>query len=134
MGVQGVRFNIPKSTICTAIINNRGRISHIAKTLDYSIRCTREKINQDPELKALLDEYRDQRDESLLDGCEDGLQDAIDNRSVDMSNALKAIFFVLNTKGKPRGYFPPNSIIDDETKQNLSDLIKQAKTGDLSQK
>lgn len=133
MGVPGVPLNIPKESIATAIKNNNGRMNKIALSLDIGITTARKYISQDAELMALLHDYRQHRDENLLEGAEDTLQKAFDRNDEDMSSALKATIFVLNNKGKSRGYTPPNSTVDDETKQNLSDLIKLAKSGELTQ-
>ncbi len=134
MGIQGTKLNIPKSSLMSAIKNNLGRLNKIALSLGCHIETARNYISRDPELVKLLKDYREHRDESLLEGAEDTLQKAIDtNDPVNMANALKASMFVLNSKGKGRGYSPPNSNLNDEVKKTMSDVIQQALEDKLSQ-
>jgi len=134
LGTPGVKLEIPKASIESAIKNANGRISKVAITLGCSIEAIRRLINKDEELVQMLKDYRQHRDENLLEGAEDTLQKAIDTNDPDnMANALKASMFVLNSKGKNRGYFSPHGLLSEDTKQHLSDLIKKAKEGSLSQ-
>lgn len=132
MGVQGVKFHHSKSTISQKIVEWEGRISRIAKDLGYSYRCIRDQINSDDDLKNLIKETREYKDESLLEDCEDTLKVAVNNHQ-DMSNALKAVTYILERKGKNIGYNPINSNLTEEVKKTMSDVIQQALEGNLSQ-
>jgi hypothetical protein len=134
LGTPGVKLNIPKASLIAAIKNANGRVSKIAVSLGCAIETVRKYIGEDEELVQMLKDYRQHRDENLLEGAEDTLQKAIDTNDPDnMANALKASMFVLNSKGKNRGYFSPHGLLSEDTKQHLSDLIKKAKEGSLSQ-
>lgn len=63
-------------------------------------------VKQYPDLVELIDHLRTDRDESLLDKAEDYLDVAMSQQK-DLASGLKSAFFVLNNKGKPRGYNPP---------------------------
>lgn len=128
MGTPGVPLNIPKESIAASIKSCRGRMTHMAPALDCSIIYLRERINADPELVALLAETRNHRDENLLDGAEDTLQFALDQRKDadgDINAALKSAFFVLNNKGRKRGYIPANAVDPSIAYQVTPEQLRQ---------
>jgi len=134
MAVQGIKFNVPKSVVSATIIECKGRLNKISDKLNFWVGTVREFIRADPELSALLDEMRNKRDEDLLEGAEDVLQYAIDVKADDLTNALKSAFFVLNNKGRGRGYLPPALQNQQEVKvMSVEDLIIAAKSGELTQ-
>jgi len=77
-----------------AIIDCGGYISAIAKTLGCKIESLRQAINNNPDLKELVYEQR----EELLDNAERGLVKAVN------AGKLDAIKFVLSRLGRNRGY------------------------------
>ncbi len=116
MGTPGVPLNFKEDEIRDTIKKYSGRMIKIAEHFDCSFAAMRLQIDRFPELIQLLVFERQKRDERLLEGAEDTLQDAMDGRAVDMNAALKSSFFVLNNKGKLRGYHAPN--MPDSTTEN----------------
>lgn len=107
MGTSGVPLNIPKSVIIDTLKREKGRISYACKALDICSQSLRNLINADPELIELLSILRHDFETALLDKAESTLIYAMEQNEKDLTNSLKSTFFVLNNKGKPRGYFPP---------------------------
>ena len=108
MGTPGVPLNFDEDSIAESIKTYSGRLSKIAEYFKCSITAMRLQIERFPELVLMLANERNKRDERLLEGAEDTLQDAMDGRAADMNAALKSSFFVLNNKGRLRGYHAPN--------------------------
>lgn len=108
MGIPGVPFNCTKNQILDAIKKSGGRFLHIAALLNYDDSTVRKHINADPELVQALKDARNTRDEGLLDGAEDTLKLALEKADTDIQSALKSAFYVLNNKGKERGYASPD--------------------------
>lgn len=109
MGTQGVTFDKPRSVIIEAIKKHKGRLTKVAKELGCHYETVRKYTDPDPELVELIKMLRADYDANLCDLAEDTLTDAMDNRGLDMNNALKSAFFVLNNKGKDRGYNHPDA-------------------------
>jgi len=116
MGIPGVPINISVDTLDTLIRKYKGKTKAIAEELKCCRRVIREQIEKEPYLIELQKEMRYQRDEDLLEESEDTLEAALKGRTDDMSNALKSAFYVLNQKGKARGY-QRLSNNDNDTKQ-----------------
>jgi hypothetical protein len=129
MGTPGVALKIEKEKIEQSIKKHRGRVSLIADEFKCGWRAMNNLIQKHTDLVELLEEYRQYRDASLCDLAEDTLQDALDRRGVDMNNALKSAFFVLNNKGKDRGYNHPdaNSNVIQITPAQAMKLIDESK-------
>ena len=130
MGTPGVPCNLTEDLILDAIKKASGRMNKIAEILDLSMTCAREHLFRYPECVKLLANERNKRDESLLNGAEDTLQYAIDQRDKDVNAALKSSFFVLNNKGKLRGYIAPQQANDENlgklTPQQITDAINSS--------
>ncbi len=105
MGTPGVKLNLSKEVLQETIKKHKGRIVYIAEDLKCNHKTVNNYINADPELKELLNDCRNRRDEILCESAVDTLQDAIDERRQDMPTALKASFYVLNSKGASRGFY-----------------------------
>lgn len=84
-------------------------MTQTCKALDCAYVTLQKKIAADPELQELLSNLRHQFDDELLNGAESVLQLALKKANEDLTNSLKATFFILNNKGRPRGYTPPTS-------------------------
>lgn len=108
MGTPGVKWRCKKETIETALKNARGRITYAAKVLNVTHNTLRKKIKE-YDLDELLDELRNEFNETTLDSAENALLYALSKQDVDVGNALKSSFFILNNKGKSRGYSPRNN-------------------------
>lgn len=115
MGTPGVPLNFDKVVITNAIRKHKGRLYNVAKELGCHYETVRKYTDPHPDLVELIANLRKDYDENLCDKAEETLVDAMDGRKKDMSSALRSAFFVLNNKGKPRGYMPPNSHNNDET-------------------
>lgn len=126
MGTPGVPLNITKDEIREAIKKARGRVTHAAKALSISHNTIYTKLNEDPELWECVHEARKANDEYMLDMAEDTLLHAISKRDDDGTNALKSSFFILNNKGRGRGYNPPikSDGYDDKDRQKMDALMK----------
>ena len=49
------------------------------------------------------------------------MQECLEKVDEDRANAIKSAMYVLNSKGKPRNYFAPNS---PESSDGVSDICK----------
>lgn len=106
MGIPGIPFNVPKERIAQTIKECKGVVRQVCIKLGYGYTCIWEKITADPELKALLDKERASHDEDKCDKAEETL-DMLMLQSEDKSIALGAVRYLLNNKGRGRGYNPP---------------------------
>jgi hypothetical protein len=133
MGTPGVPFNCKKEDILIAIKESGGRYLRISALLNYAITTVRLHIEADPELHQALKDARETRDEGLLDGSEDALKLALEKAGTDMGSALKSAFYVLNNKGKARGYqsIEERGAIANAT--NLAELAKHFKESEVKQ-
>lgn len=104
MGIGGVRWDCEQHIIEEAIIKYRGNLRKASAMLGVSDMTMRRRINVTPELQVLLKECRNHLSEYMVDGAEDVLDFAITNREADLGAALKAACFVLNNKGRERGW------------------------------
>lgn len=105
MGTQGVPLNKTKSDILEAIKKGKGIVTHIAQLLDCSYETFYVRMRADPEIKAALAKAREEFDENLLDLAEHSLVRAMKQQE-DIGNAISSAKYVLNNKGKSRGYSP----------------------------
>lgn len=108
MGTPGVKWKCKKETIESTLKNARGRITYAAKVLNVTHNTLRKKIKE-YELDELLEELRNEFNETTLDSAENALLYALSKQDEDVGNALKSSFFILNNKGKSRGYSPKNN-------------------------
>lgn len=115
MGTQGVPWNVPKSRILESIRAKKGVITHICKDLDVHYDTVTRHIKKDPELQEALDLARNEYDDLICDMSENTLLYAVSQRE-DLSSGIRAAQFVLNNKGRKRGYTPP-SVNPDQGKQ-----------------
>ena len=129
MATSGVSFNPNRDSLITALKNARGRISHACVALKCCIRTLRIYIQKDTELTELLADLREGRDHTLLDAAEDALERALKHE--DPQAYLKSAFFVLNNKGRSRGY---NSLSEQSgNMENFSQIVADAIAGKIKQ-
>ena len=64
-------------------------------------------MDNDPEIKDALDEARTEYDTILCDSAENALLFALNQRE-DIGSAVRSAQYVLNNKGRRRGYTPPS--------------------------
>jgi len=119
-----------KHEIVESIKKYKGRLTKVAKELGCSYMTIRNHTDPYPEVVELIKHLRMDWNESLLDSAEDTLTDALDARNSDMNNALKSAFFVLNNKGKERGYVPPSKHEPEEKTVSLSELAEYARVAE----
>lgn len=115
--VPGTKFNPPKATIVTVLKDAKGVITTAAKKLDVAPHTLRLFINKDPELVELLANLRHNFEDTLLDMAENTVLYALSKRDEDPNNAIKSAFFVLNSKGQPRGW--SNTLQDANKNQKI---------------
>lgn len=91
-----------------ALIKNCGIVTHAAHQLGIARNTVYTIINQNPELKPLIDKLRTDYDTLILDQAEETLRHSTSHvmRELDPPTALKAAMYILNTKGRVRGYVP----------------------------
>lgn len=126
MGTPGVPFDKTDDEIREAIKKARGRLTHASKYLSVHHSTLYHKLNANPHLWECVHETRKANDEYMLDMAEDTLLHAISKRDEDGTNALKSSFFILNNKGRSRGYNPPTKSdgYDEKDRQKMDALMK----------
>lgn len=125
MGTPGVPLNLPKDAIVAALKKNDGKVNHASKDLDIHPWTLRKLIKKDPELQDLLQKLRHNYDEKLLDQAEETLKYALEQKHDDVNAALKSSFYVLNNKGRARGYNPPTKLdaFNEKDKESVENLL-----------
>lgn len=137
MGTPGVPWVKDNATIMAAIKKYKGKITHIAKdpTINCHIQTIRCKIHSDPELKQMLDDYRNHWVEDTLDQAEDVIKKVMEKVDDKPEAALKSAMFALNNMGKNRGYSAPEErasnsnpqvIVVDYSKSNTNSIPVRA--------
>jgi len=104
MGTPGVPWNPSKDIIVNILKECKGVISKAAKKFEVAPLTLYRKINADPELVQLLKDLREDYETVMLDMAENCVSYAMSNMTLKPDQALKASFFVLNSKGKTRGW------------------------------
>lgn len=104
--------------IIEALRKTRGNISRAADKIGVTRSCLHLRINKEPEIKAVVDEYR----ERFLDDLEDVFQ----NKA--LQGDTTAGLFLLKQLGKNRGYsFEDNSVTQNITKGILDFVVNRSK-------
>ena len=103
LGTPGVPWDKSKEEIVEALKKNKGKLTHAAKSLKCCYDTIRKYTDQDPELVQLISDLRQSHDNELLDTAEDVILHGM-TQQTDLTNALKAAFFVLNSKGTSRNW------------------------------
>jgi broad-specificity NMP kinase len=125
MGTPGVPFNIPKSRILETIKKKKGVVTQICLELDIAYDTYAKHIKSDPELKSAIDVARNDYDETICDLAETALMRAL-NQEQDLSASLSSAKFVLNNKGKKRGY-SPIPVVADNKEAELAGIVNGLK-------
>jgi len=107
MACPGVKLPFEKEVIERAIRDHKGRLAPAARSLGIWRNTLRNFVSKHIDLIILVDNLRTDWVETTLDKVEDTINDAMDNRALDMTNGLKAAFFFANNQGSERGYKPP---------------------------
>lgn len=127
MGTPGVPWNVSKEAIVAAIKRQHGRLTFACKELDCAYDTLRRYLIKHPDVQEIVDQCRNGFDTTLLDTAESVLMKAMTQN--EMGHALKAGFFVLNNKGKDRGYNHP----EVAAQKTLADLKKELSAGEVQQ-
>lgn len=104
MATSGTPWIIEKDKIVEELKKTAGRMTHTARNLGVSYMTLQKKVKEDPEIEKLVSDLRNNYEETMLDIAEDTIAYAMGMRREDLTNANKAAFFVLNSKGASRGY------------------------------
>lgn len=123
MGRKKLELN--RNEVIKAIVKNRGKVHKVAKSLGVSYDGVRRIIQQDEELRKVLQDERGALEDYLLDRAEDTLQFALDCHRSKLSHAIKVAMYLLNAKGDKRGY--KNSNRTEVQMPTLDDLKSWAK-------
>ncbi len=107
MGTSGVLWKGKKTAIIDTLKKRNGVVSLAAKDFGINRHTLTKRIQEDSELQELVERLRNDFVEQRLDSAEDTIIFALQRRDIDLSNALRAAFFVLNNLGRRRGYVPP---------------------------
>ena len=108
MATPGVALKITDSELVNAITKHKGKLSYAARELNIHYVTLRKYTDDKPEIVQLIADLRNGYDVNLLDKAENVLEFAMDKMDTDINAALKSSMFVLNNKGKDRGYNPPS--------------------------
>jgi len=129
MAIQGVPWDISNEIIIEHLKKSAGRTTHAKLTLNVTYMTLMKRINSDPELKEKLKEIRHEHDENLVDTAEIVLKKLADKADTDPAHALKSAFYILNNKGKERGYSPynnPSNVPPNEANLELIQSLMEA--------
>lgn len=126
MGTPGVPWNVTKDQIVASIKKQFGRLTYVARELDCDYSTVKKRVDKDPELQQILADARNGFGENLLDLAESALLKGLHSEE---SNAyLKSAFFVLNNKGRERGYTPPSAaIVPNDSSESIRIVISDMK-------
>lgn len=113
MAIAGIPFDIPPARIVQSIKSQKGVVTGICKELDICWHTYAKHIRDVPEYKELIELARHDYDDTLCDLAENALARAL-RQEEDMSASLKAAQFVLNNRGRKRGYKPPAMQVDEK--------------------
>jgi len=125
MGTSGVPFNIPKLRIIESIKKKKGVVTQICADLDISFPTYAKHIRDNPDLKQAIDDARNDFDTTICDMAETVLMLAMKQKD-DMPSSLSSAKFVLNNKGRNRGYNPPTQGIENKD-WGVNELLKGIK-------
>lgn len=128
MGTPGVPWEVPREKIEQALKKQKGRLTYACKDLNCTYRVLKKHIDEHPDLQELLVRLRNEFDCTLLDMAESSLVRGMSES--DPNAYLRSAFYVLNHKGKDRGYNHPEALAQ---KNSPADIIEAYKTGKLSQ-
>lgn len=102
MGTSGVPWDVPKPQIIEALKRQKGRLTYACKDLDCRYETLKKYVDKNPDIQELLKQLRNEFDTTLLDMAESclikGMQES------DPNAYLKSAFYMLNNKGRDRGY------------------------------
>lgn len=104
MATRGSPWKVEKTAIIASIKKNMGVLTRCAKEFNVNPETFRNKVNSDPELVELLQSERNSFETTMLDMAEGNLMYAMGLQKSDINAALKSTFYVLNNKGRERGY------------------------------
>lgn len=104
---------IPSALIAEALRKTRGNIARTADKVGVTRSCIHLRINQEPELKNVLDECR----ERFLDETEDVFQNKV------LSGDTVSMLFALKTLGRKRGYDLERDVIAESATRGALEFI-----------
>lgn len=126
MAIPGVPWAATYDEIVEAIKKAKGRITYASKYLNVHPETLYRRMEKDPRIKEALDLERKNFDLTLLDAAENTLLYAISKQETDLNNALKSTFFILNNKGKERGYsIKNNPNYNEVSSDDIANFIRQ---------
>lgn len=132
MGTPGVPLTISKATIAACIKKHKGVVTYICKELNIHHSTFLIKVRADPELVEELSKARNAMSDEMCDLAENALIRAV-TQEQDLSSAISSAKFILNNKGKDRGYAPIVHGIPttdprlDAIDGNSTDLVSESK-------
>ncbi len=126
MGTPGVPWVVTKEQLQQALKDHKGKISYVAKYFNVGYRCARRRIESDPELVQLMSDLRNEFEQTILDIAESTVAKTMTKLEEDTTNALKSAFFVLNSRGRERGW---NNTLSEQVEitQKFDMLMNQIK-------
>lgn len=118
MATPGSPWIVNKTQIVQALKEQKGRLTYVARFFNVDYKTLRKKIDEDSELTELVSDLRNDFENTILDKAESCVLNAID--SSDLNNSLKSAFYVLNSKGKVRGW--TNTLTESQMAPSQIDL------------
>lgn len=130
MGTPGVPLDITRDSIVTALKHTKGQPTKACKLLNCSHPALYKRINADPEIQELIAQLRNEADDKFLDMAEDGIEHLMTLQETNVDKFTAATFYILNNRGRKRGWVPPNvaaSLEGQDTKAAaLTQFLQQA--------
>lgn len=124
MALPGVKYIPDIDSILKVIEVKKGIVTQIYKQIGISHTKFYELVDEYPELKVALDKARNDFECTLLDAAENSLLYALEQRE-DVGSSIRSAQYVLNNKGRKRGYTPPTvtNPLDQASEKSLIEKI-----------
>lgn len=128
MGLQGVAFKATDLEIIDKIKEFHGRIEVVATYFGVTPQTIYNRINRSPEIKTALEEEREHTLEVDLDMAQTAIRVALGRTDEDnIDSALRASFYLLNNKGKKRGFAHPESVSKESSAEHIAVMQEHTK-------
>jgi len=125
MGTPGVPWKMAKSRILEVIKKKKGVVAQICKELDIAFETYVKHIKNKEEFKEAIDNARNDYDTTIADMAENALMRGLQDE--DPNAYLKSAMYVLNNKGRDRGYNHPEAQKQVFTLVEVKEKLKDGK-------
>ena len=125
MATPGTPWIVDREKIVEALTACKGVMTKTARMMGVHYNTLKAKVDKDEDLKQLVKDLRNELDCTMLDAAENTLMFALSKANDDLANALKSSFFILNNKGRERGYARENFTGTEESSKQFCALMSQ---------